>query len=109
MNSSESVARFIATCKRCGLTVRIERKTRVDYYTERHPTFGARTRSDVVDIDSRPIPAHCTCGKSLSWREMRGVKRDDVKCDARCTGAKGHNCECQCGGKNHGSAHDSAA
>ena len=23
-------------------------------------------------------------------------------CDARCTGAKGHNCECSCGGKNHG-------
>jgi hypothetical protein len=24
------------------------------------------------------------------------------KCDARCTNAKGHNCECSCGGKNHG-------
>lgn len=25
------------------------------------------------------------------------------KCDARCTNAKGHVCECSCGGKNHGS------
>lgn len=24
------------------------------------------------------------------------------KCDARCRNAKGHNCECSCGGKNHG-------
>lgn len=24
------------------------------------------------------------------------------KCDARCLNATGHNCECQCGGKNHG-------
>lgn len=24
------------------------------------------------------------------------------KCDARCTHAKGGNCECECGGKNHG-------
>lgn len=24
------------------------------------------------------------------------------KCDARCMNAKGHNCECSCGGKNHG-------
>ena len=24
------------------------------------------------------------------------------KCDARCMSAKGHNCECSCGGKNHG-------
>ena len=29
----------------------------------------------------------------------------DKKCDARCTGAKGHNCECQCGGANHGADH----
>jgi hypothetical protein len=26
----------------------------------------------------------------------------DTKCDARCQGAKGHMCECSCGGKNHG-------
>lgn len=26
------------------------------------------------------------------------------KCDARCETAKGHNCECSCGGKNHGIA-----
>lgn len=24
------------------------------------------------------------------------------KCDARCVNAKGHSCECSCGGKNHG-------
>jgi hypothetical protein len=24
------------------------------------------------------------------------------KCDARCTEAKGHKCECSCNGKNHG-------
>lgn len=26
------------------------------------------------------------------------------KCDARCLSATGHNCECSCGGKNHGAA-----
>lgn len=26
------------------------------------------------------------------------------KCDARCMGAAGNNCECSCGGKNHGAA-----
>lgn len=24
------------------------------------------------------------------------------KCDSRCMNSKGHNCECSCGGKNHG-------
>ena len=28
------------------------------------------------------------------------------KCDARCMGAKGTNCECSCGGKNHGANRD---
>ena len=26
------------------------------------------------------------------------------KCDARCQNARGHSCECACGGKNHGRA-----
>ena len=26
------------------------------------------------------------------------------KCDSRCQSAKGHNCECSCGGKNHGAS-----
>lgn len=29
----------------------------------------------------------------------------DHECDSRCTSAKGPNCECACGGANHGSAH----
>lgn len=28
------------------------------------------------------------------------------KCDARCLMAKGRNCECQCGGANHGRGHE---
>lgn len=26
------------------------------------------------------------------------------KCNSRCQSAKGHNCECECGGENHGIA-----
>lgn len=29
----------------------------------------------------------------------------DHKCDPRCTGAKGPNCSCACGGANHGAGH----
>ena len=28
------------------------------------------------------------------------------KCDARCLNATGHNCECSCGGKNHGAGNN---
>lgn len=37
------------------------------------------------------------------FRESDGAKHvQPVECDARCTHAKGFNCECSCGGENHG-------
>lgn len=33
---------------------------------------------------------------------LKGRKVETVPCDARCTGARGPNCECSCGGANHG-------
>ena len=30
------------------------------------------------------------------------LKPSRHKCDARCMNARGHNCECSCGGANHG-------
>lgn len=35
---------------------------------------------------------------------VKGYITDHV-CDARCTNAKGQDCECSCGGANHGSAY----
>lgn len=35
----------------------------------------------------------------------RGRYSADHKCDARCINAKGPNCECSCGGHNHGASH----
>lgn len=42
------------------------------------------------------------CGSMLSINELCGARNNAVPCDARCTGAKGHQCECSCGGENHG-------
>lgn len=33
---------------------------------------------------------------------MRKSNPSNHKCDARCRNAKGHSCECACGGKYHG-------
>lgn len=55
------------------------------------------------------VTAECgACGGSIEY--MGPVVRDrlvtDVKylcpCDERCTGARGPNCDCSCGGANHG-------
>ena len=47
----------------------------------------------------------CDCGSHVELLGVQGKYRAAVKCDARCEGATGRNCECQCGGKNHGAGH----
>lgn len=39
---------------------------------------------------------------SLSFRQVQGRISDRHICDSRCFYAKGHDCECSCGGANHG-------
>lgn len=61
----------------------------------------------VVD-GSLPVGTTCSCGGRISYigvvRRHRVVRLEDhAVCDARCTGATGPNCDCQCGGEHHGS------
>lgn len=45
---------------------------------------------------------YCAAHKRpLSAWEVNGTVTD-CKCDGRCTSARGANCECSCGGANHG-------
>lgn len=41
----------------------------------------------------------------LNWHSIQGIVNAEHICDSRCTNARGHNCECACGGANHGSAY----
>ena len=43
----------------------------------------------------------CGCGR-MTGRAIEGTHNPAVKCGAKCTHAKGHVCECECGGANHG-------
>ena len=47
----------------------------------------------------------CDCGTKVRGREIIGIRNDAKKCDGRCTAAVGCQCECSCGGENHGSDH----
>lgn len=44
------------------------------------------------------------CGGEVSMKAVAGKQNDAVACDARCMGARGASCECECGGANHGAA-----
>ncbi len=47
---------------------------------------------------------------SRKWFEINPIQhkvgaKGPTKCDHRCMGAKGPQCDCQCNGKNHGAAY----
>lgn len=72
------------------------------------------TREELPRMNERPYDsdraaALCACGNQwVEYMGRAGKQRleKDAKacpCDARCTAARGPQCDCQCGGKNHGS------
>lgn len=48
-----------------------------------------------------PLPGG-TEPRRVYGQRLEGHYTETVPCDARCTSAKGHKCECSCGGANHG-------
>lgn len=106
------MATVLYNCKRCKVGKRIEypkvEKSYAGYgrYSYRHyrdgaqgTCFGQPFTAKVYAGSDNECPQ---CKKPMTWNRVQGVHNPDVKCDARCTGARGHTCECSCGGKNHG-------
>jgi hypothetical protein len=110
------MATYIYNCKRC------KRGRRVEY-----PFGSAKTGFTRIDDAGRAIPAGiwvqacgggrptiyggdvemgiCEgCKKMMRFGQLKAFFRPEHKCDARCTSARGHSCECSCGGANHGIA-----
>ena len=98
------MARFIFRCpaKDCGMVWAHE-------YTARR-VYAGYGRYDVVyeresagrKIQSGYDTVCPACSRhARKFGKVQGYVSDHV-CDARCTSAKGFQCECSCGGKNHG-------
>ncbi len=52
--------------------------------------------------DGDPLAICDGCRSLMAYGRVQGIFNPAVRCDARCTNARGHNCECSCGGENHG-------
>lgn len=89
--------RILGSCRTCGRTSSAL-ATRIVSYTSLLNRMPHRSVREIW-----PAAIEC-CGKPLSRTPVKGV-RNDTPCDDRCTEAKGHKCECSCGGKNHGAGH----
>ena len=68
---------------------------------DQYVTDGGALLTQYSNIDAVIVPCP-GCGKSKIAQPVLGKFRADKKCDGRCLAATGHQCECACGGKNHG-------
>ena len=68
-------------------------------------TWGALQPVEIVRAFGAELPrlkcSACGVGR-MTGRAIEGTLNPAVKCGAKCTHAKGHVCECECGGANHG-------
>lgn len=94
------MATSIHRCKVCNTI------TRVEYRREMHSIGYGRKEAvyfRASDNARNVQPVEC-CGRATGWNFLKAWTNPDVKCDARCTHAKGFQCECSCGGENHGTS-----
>lgn len=75
----------------CGYSYPIN-KSRLDF--EPSHRFGVCPQ---CSTDQRPVYVH--------WKQVNGRYSEKHICDSRCLNATGPNCECSCGGANHGGSH----
>lgn len=109
-------AHYIGRCwrKGCATVVRItipmvgiERKLTSGHGIYRHEYKAIEWRSNDTSWNG-PYDSGICCTHhrvSLRWKLINGVVSDKHVCDARCINAIGPNCECSCGGKNHGAGY----
>jgi len=97
--------RAICRCriKGCGFIKSFDVPTVQKRITTRWHTFLAREACPgtmMTLANDERCPSHPR--NLMSVRVVIGKLNPDHVCDSRCASAKGHTCECACGGENHG-------
>lgn len=94
-------------------TVAYSNQTRFISYSRTHPVI---TLADLERMHSPCLLAYGRCSRPgcsdvhLPDRFIERNARPSLHaCDVRCMFARGHQCECACGGKNHGAGERSAS
>lgn len=102
---------FIGRCpvKGCACIIRLDIPTRAIVKT-RPVRYVGQTPEKYTIWDAAYSPhnylIHCAKHRyQIGFREIEGTFSDVHTCDARCMSAKGPNCDCSCGGANHGGAY----
>lgn len=109
--------RFIGRCKAKGCKFTVAVDIDMTPYTSVQP-YRVLTLGGFADMGTRKViqweSAQLQASRELprcsahpaAWMEINPLKGrlvETVPCDARCTNAIGHTCDCSCGGANHAS------
>lgn len=99
MKTNEKTARYFSKCRAC-------KKAHVRDFL----TLGGNRLPIVVSFQGWDsiwnATLLCACGAPVSrnWKALKGTFSAKHECNAKCLASTGHQCECSCGGKNHGSS-----
>ncbi len=97
----KSTGRLTCKCRLCGKRWTALKENRESSYA-RHGETCERYRAVLKRWRGAGDARWNLANSYLECREIIGTFKAGVKCDARCQGAIGHDCECSCGGVNHG-------
>lgn len=110
--------------KRCGLIRRVDVPYRAERWQEIDRFGAARTKHGHREYSGEPArdpkdyarwperfspPVTCECPKDVNWTMpysvVKGVLSEKHRCGVKCMASKGPDCECSCGGQNHGASY----
>ena len=102
---------FIGKCASCKTGRRVD--LLIEWTEVDDGVRWPRRENARVSLDGRKITRNhngsatleCACGGYLIVKPLNGSLNESKRCGSRCQGATGPNCDCQCGGENHGKAH----
>ena len=70
----------------------------------KHATYFATLAELEAHQDRMRAASKCGCGRPAR-RVAIEARVTETRCGARCTSALGPSCDCECGGREHGSDH----
>lgn len=100
-------ARYNGKCKRCGAKASIFLVELRERQVLGRPDIAIDNQGREFEfVDGFHIRLVHEClnnQKRILWLDrVRGVYNPGKECNTKCLAAIGHDCECRCGGKNHG-------
>lgn len=90
----------LGKCTAKGCKFGMRRELAREFYVHHHG-LAVRVVARIVPSAVYEAPKCPEHGRYLRFANLE-ARRTEKACDVRCTGARGHKCECSCGGENHG-------